>query len=92
VDLPLLMDNLGAMGIRKMMVEGGGTLIAGLISAGLVNEIYTYIGNMIIGGRDAPTLADGEGFIHEPAFIRLTLLDSQRIDDGILLHWGVAGT
>ena len=56
VDLPLLLDNLGAMGIHRIMVEGGGTLIAGLIRAGLVDEIYTFIGNIIIGGRDAPTL------------------------------------
>lgn len=91
VDLPLLMDNLGSMGIRRLMVEGGGTLIAGLITAGLVHEIYTFIGNMIIGGKDAPTFADGEGFIYESAFLRLTLLDAQRIEEGILLHWIVTG-
>jgi 2,5-diamino-6-(ribosylamino)-4(3H)-pyrimidinone 5'-phosphate reductase len=91
VDLPLLMDNLGSMGIRRLMVEGGGTLIAGLITAGLVHEIYTFIGNMIIGGKDAPTFADGEGFIHESAFLRLTLMDAQRIEHGILLHWIVTG-
>lgn len=89
VDLAVLMDELGAMGIHRIMVEGGGTLIAGLMKAGLVNEIYTYIGNMIIGGRDAPTISDGEGFIEESAFIRLTLLESRRIDDGILVHWRV---
>lgn len=87
VDLALLMDNLGAMGIHRIMVEGGGTLIGGLIRAGLVHEIFTYIGNIIIGGKDAPTLADGEGFIQESAFTRLILNDVQRIDNGILLHW-----
>jgi 2,5-diamino-6-(ribosylamino)-4(3H)-pyrimidinone 5'-phosphate reductase len=65
VDLTALMDELGTMGIRRIMVEGGGELIAGLIRAGLVDEIYTYIGNLIIGGRDAPTPADGDGFIKE---------------------------
>jgi 2,5-diamino-6-(ribosylamino)-4(3H)-pyrimidinone 5'-phosphate reductase len=91
VDLPLLMDNLGSMGIHRLMVEGGGTLIAGLITAGLVHEIYTFIGNIVIGGKDAPTFADGEGFIHESAFLHLTLLDAQRIEEGILLHWIVTG-
>jgi 2,5-diamino-6-(ribosylamino)-4(3H)-pyrimidinone 5'-phosphate reductase len=62
-----------------------------LIAAGLVHEIYTFIGNMIIGGKDAPTFADGEGFIHESAFLRLTLMDAQRIEHGILLHWIVTG-
>jgi 2,5-diamino-6-(ribosylamino)-4(3H)-pyrimidinone 5'-phosphate reductase len=89
VDLCALMNELGAMGIHRVMVEGGGTLIAGLIEAGLVNEIYTFIGNIIIGGKDAPTFTDGEGFILESAFPRLTLLEARRIGRGILLHWQV---
>ncbi len=89
VDLPALMDELGAMDISTIMVEGGGTLIAGLITAGLVHEIYTYIGNVIIGGREAPTFAEGEGFVSERSFPRLVLLESRRIGDGILLHWKV---
>jgi 2,5-diamino-6-(ribosylamino)-4(3H)-pyrimidinone 5'-phosphate reductase len=89
VDLSALMDALGTMGIQRVMVEGGGQLIAGLIRAGLVDEIYTFIGNLIIGGSEAPTLADGEGFIKEEEFPRLTLIETQRIESGILLHWKV---
>jgi len=89
VDLKTLMDELGRLGIRRVMVEGGGTLIAGLIAAGLVDEIYTFVGNIIIGGKDAPTLADGPGFIRESEFCRLTLLEARKIEDGILLHWNV---
>jgi len=89
VDLAILMDKLGDMGIRRVMVEGGGTLIAGLITAGLVNEIYTFIGNMIIGGKDSPSFVDGEGFILESGFSRLDLLDMIRIENGVLLHWNV---
>jgi 2,5-diamino-6-(ribosylamino)-4(3H)-pyrimidinone 5'-phosphate reductase len=89
VNLPALMDELAAMGIRNLMVEGGGTLIAGFIKAGLVDEIYAYIGNIIIGGTDAPTFTEGEGFVNERSFPRLTLLESREIGDGILLHWKV---
>ena len=89
VDLAILMDKLGDMGIRRVMVEGGGTLIAGLITARLVNEIYTFIGNMIIGGKDSPSFVDGEGFILESGFSRLDLLDMIRIENGVLLHWNV---
>ncbi|MDD1702366.1 MAG: 2,5-diamino-6-(ribosylamino)-4(3H)-pyrimidinone 5'-phosphate reductase [Methanoregula sp.] len=89
VDLPLLFEKLGELGIRRIMVEGGGTLIAGLIRAGLVDEIYTFIGNIVIGGKDAPTLADGPGWIREADFTRLELSDAERMDDGILIHWKV---
>jgi 2,5-diamino-6-(ribosylamino)-4(3H)-pyrimidinone 5'-phosphate reductase len=90
VDLAHLMDELGTLGIQRVMVEGGGELIAGLIRAGLVDEIYTFIGNLIIGGREAPTLADGKGFILEDEFPRLSLIETRRIENGILLHWKVA--
>jgi 2,5-diamino-6-(ribosylamino)-4(3H)-pyrimidinone 5'-phosphate reductase len=89
VDPVQLMERLGEMGIRRLMVEGGGTLIASLIAAGVVDEIYTFIGNIVIGGKDAPTLADGEGFIRESDFCRLTLIEARKIEQGILLHWAV---
>jgi 2,5-diamino-6-(ribosylamino)-4(3H)-pyrimidinone 5'-phosphate reductase len=87
VDLALLLDELGAIGVRRLMVEGGGTLIAGLFAAGLVDEFYSFVGNIIIGGRDAPTPADGTGFMKEEEFFRLALLDAVRMGDGVLLHW-----
>jgi 2,5-diamino-6-(ribosylamino)-4(3H)-pyrimidinone 5'-phosphate reductase len=89
VDLAAIMDELGTLGIQRLMVEGGGELIAGLIRARLVDEIYTFIGNLIIGGRTAPTLADGDGFLGEEEFPRLTLIETRRIENGILLHWKV---
>ncbi|MDD1695066.1 MAG: 2,5-diamino-6-(ribosylamino)-4(3H)-pyrimidinone 5'-phosphate reductase, partial [Methanoregula sp.] len=54
VDLTQLMEALDTLGIKRIMVEGGGTLIAGMIADGLVDEIYTFIGNIVIGGKDAP--------------------------------------
>ena len=89
VDLSSFLEYLGTLGIQRLMVEGGGTLIGSLFAEGLVDELYTCIGNMIIGGKDAPTPADGEGFINESDFPSLVLKDAQKIDDGILLHWTV---
>jgi len=89
VDLPLLLSLLHERGIRRLLVEGGGTLIAGLFSAGLVDELTCFVGNMIIGGSDAPTLADGPGFIDEATFIRLSLSGMEQLDEGILLTWRV---
>jgi len=45
------------------MVEGGGTLISSLISQNLVDEIRIYYGPIFIGGRDSPTVCDGESFL-----------------------------
>ncbi len=89
VDLEKLLDILYQYGVRRLMVEGGGTLIWSLISQGLVDEMYTYIGSMIIGGKDAPTPADGQGFLNEADFIRLRLRDAEPVDDGLLVRWDV---
>lgn len=89
VDLSIVMDELGKLGIRRLVAEGGGTLIAGLVRAGLVDELYTYVGSIVIGGKDAPTPADGPGWTQEAEFARLALAEVTRMDDGVLLHWTV---
>jgi 2,5-diamino-6-(ribosylamino)-4(3H)-pyrimidinone 5'-phosphate reductase len=90
VDLDLLLSRLHDQGIRQIMVEGGGTLIWGLVAKGLVDELTCFIGNMIIGGSTSPTLADGDGFTNESSFARLSLYHVQRMDGGVLLHWKAA--
>lgn len=91
VDLAVLLDELFSMGVRQLMVEGGGTLIWSLIEGGLVDEISCFIGDLIIGGADAPTLADGTGFINEALFVKLRLISVELLDQGVLLCWKVAG-
>src|SRR5690606_4474452 len=73
VDLPLLLSQLYSRGIRTLMLEGGGTLIWGFFREGLVDKLTCYIGNMVIGGMQAPTLADGDGFVTESEFPKLSL-------------------
>lgn len=85
VELEKLLVELKKQGINMLMVEGGATLNWGLVSAGLVDEIYTFIGNIIIGGANAPTLVDGDGCISE--FCKLSLISCERLEDGVLIRW-----
>ena len=87
VDLKELLSNLNRRGVKRLMVEGGGTLNFSLLNLGLVDEIYTYISNIVIGGANAPTLADGEGFTHD--FVKLELLDVNTLGHGLLVKWKV---
>lgn len=87
VDLTKLLRRLKERGIERLMVEGGGTLNFSLLKLGLVDELYTYIGNMVIGGVTAPTLADGEGLVDD--FIRLELRETSKLGTGVLLLWKV---
>jgi 2,5-diamino-6-(ribosylamino)-4(3H)-pyrimidinone 5'-phosphate reductase len=87
VDLEQLMEDLSQMGIEKLMVEGGANLNWSLLRAGLVDELYTYIGGMLIGGERAPSLVDGDGFSRD--YPKLKLISLQPMDEGALLRWRV---
>ncbi|KAF5411013.1 MAG: 2,5-diamino-6-(ribosylamino)-4(3H)-pyrimidinone 5'-phosphate reductase [Euryarchaeota archaeon] len=89
VDLGVALERLHEMGVRRLMVEGGGRLNWSLISQGLVDEIYVYIGNMVLGGDSAPTLADGSGFADIRAACRLELISCKVMDIGIVVKWRV---
>ena len=87
VDLRRALDALESSGVDRLMVEGGGEVIFSLFAADLVDELSVFVGPLVIGGREAPTLADGEGFLDD--FPELDLQDIERLDDGVLMRWRV---
>lgn len=89
VDLKEMARELKIHGIDRLMVEGGATLNWAMARAGLVDEISTYVGNIIIGGREAPTFMDGEGISDRAEAIDLELLKYEPMDEGIVLTWRV---
>jgi len=87
VDLPEAFDALESAGVDRLLAEGGGELIYSLFAAGLVDELSVFVGSIVVGGREAPTLADGEGFVE--SFPSLDLVAVDRLDDGVLLEYHV---
>ncbi|RRJ33607.1 2,5-diamino-6-(ribosylamino)-4(3H)-pyrimidinone 5'-phosphate reductase [Halocatena pleomorpha] len=87
VNLPDAFGALEREGIERLLVEGGGELIFSCFEAELVDELSVYVGSLVIGGQDAPTLADGNGFVE--SFPALTLRGVERLGDGVLLRWRV---
>ena len=85
VDLPTALDALADEGVEQLMIEGGGELIFSLFADDLVDELSVFVGSTVIGGRDAPTLADGPGFVSD--FPALSLQGVERLDDGVVLTW-----
>ena len=62
VDLTDLMRRLGTRNdIIGVLVEGGGELASGLLSAGLVDRWLAFLAPKVIGGRDAPGPVGGPG-------------------------------
>lgn len=82
IDLENLLDVLFKRGIKKLMVEGGSSVISNFLKEGLVDDFYIYVGSMIIGGRNTPTLID-----KECENIKLKLVKTKNIGKGVLLHY-----
>jgi len=61
IDLNLLMTLLGERGIDSILLEGGATLNASALEAGIVNKVQTYIAPKLFGGISAPTPIAGTG-------------------------------
>ena len=85
-DLNLLMESLPKLGIKSILVEGGGETISSFFRERMVDVFSVYVGNMIIGGRTAPTPADGDGWISENG-VKLELKNCERMGEGVLLTY-----
>jgi len=84
VDLEKAITQLGNLGVKELLVEGGGTLNEELLKLNLINEINIYIALLIFGGSSAPTFASSDGFERE--YAKQLKLDSiQQYDDGGLV-------
>ncbi|HRK62161.1 MAG TPA: RibD family protein [Candidatus Omnitrophota bacterium] len=73
-DLHDLMNKLFYMGIRKLMVEGGGEVFASFLNARLADRIYWMMAPKVIGGRDAKTSVEGDGVKDPNKAINLKIL------------------
>jgi 2,5-diamino-6-(ribosylamino)-4(3H)-pyrimidinone 5'-phosphate reductase len=88
VDIKEVLQSLYERGIRSVLVEGGGTIIAELFRLCLVDELTIYIAPLIFAGATSPTLADGSGFLSQEC-PHLILRNVEKIDNegGILIHY-----
>jgi 2,5-diamino-6-(ribosylamino)-4(3H)-pyrimidinone 5'-phosphate reductase len=87
VDLKQALEVLYGLGIRSLMVEGGGTLNFELLRFGLVDELMMYIAPLVFGGESAPTAASGLGLVRGAA-IPLKLVNVEVHEDGgVLIHY-----
>ena len=87
IDTRLALKKMHEMGLKKILVEGGGRVRWSFLEIGAVDELFLFISPIIIGGSESPTLVDGIGFEHvkDGSFFKLKKFD--RIDDILVLQY-----
>jgi 2,5-diamino-6-(ribosylamino)-4(3H)-pyrimidinone 5'-phosphate reductase len=86
IDVHCALNLLYQKGVRKLLVEGGGTIIWNFLKQKVVDDFYIFIGSCVIGGKDTPTVADGEG-ITTGEEITLKIVEVQKVGSGVLIHY-----
>ena len=89
VNLQELLEHLAHQGVRTLLVEGGGTVIWSFFRSGVVDEFQVYVGPLVIGGEDAPSPADGEGFASMGGAVRLEMVSFERLGAGVWIRYRV---
>lgn len=76
------LKQLKALGYQKILCEGGGTLVASMLSLDVVDRIYLTIAATFIGGFETPSLIKGEVF--KPR-LQFHLTESRNVDSELHL-------
>lgn len=86
VDLEDLLVRLGARGIDSVLLEGGGELNEAFIRHHLVDEVWAFIAPKIIGGKNAKTPVEGEGFLRMSDALELREVVTETVGKDILIR------
>jgi 5-amino-6-(5-phosphoribosylamino)uracil reductase len=70
-------------GVRRLMVEGGGTVHTQLLQQGLADELQLVLAPLLVGDPDAPRLFGPGGYQAG----RLRLVETRRIEDVVLMRY-----
>jgi 5-amino-6-(5-phosphoribosylamino)uracil reductase len=84
------LHQLSRLGLERLVVTGGGEIVAALLAANLIDELWLTVCPLILGGLHAPTPVSGEGF-PESLAPRLQLLSVQSLGQEVLLHYCLPG-
>ncbi|MEZ5984493.1 MAG: RibD family protein [Hyphomonas sp.] len=83
MDVKDLLRRAAAEGISSLLIEGGGTLAASFVRAGLVDEIAWFVAPILIGGDGLPALG-GLGLQTLSDATRWKPVATERIGDDVL--------
>ncbi len=86
VDCADMLLQLGKMGIDSILLEGGGQLNETFLRNGLIDEVYAFIAPKLVGGKEAKTPVEGQGFDRMSDAVELKNVTVEMIGKDVLVH------
>jgi 2,5-diamino-6-(ribosylamino)-4(3H)-pyrimidinone 5'-phosphate reductase len=83
----MLLARLKKLGIRRVLLEGGGTLNWSMLRNGVVDEVSVAITPRILGGVDAVSLVEGRGASLVSNGVRLKLLSNRKYGQDLVVRY-----
>ncbi|MEU7278427.1 dihydrofolate reductase family protein [Streptomyces sp. NPDC045431] len=84
-----VLRHLRTLGVRRLMVEGGGQVHTQLLQRGLADELQLAVAPLLVGQRDAPRML-GPGTYPGGPLHRLTLVETRPVGDVVLLRYALS--
>jgi len=79
------LDELGAREIQSLLLEGGPHLAGAFLEAGEIDEARMFVAPLMLGGAKARTAVEGIGVGDIAAGMRAVALETERIEDDVLI-------
>lgn len=89
VDLRRVTADLAGRGVRRLMVEGGGTMHTQFLTEGLVDELQLVVAPFFVGDSRAPRFVSDGDFPWGPGH-RARLAEVRQIGDVVLLRYALS--
>ena len=89
VDLTGVITDLAGRGVNRLMVEGGGTIHTGFLTAGLADELQLVVAPFFVGDSRAPRFV-GDGCFPWGPERRADLTEVRQIGDVVLLRYALS--
>jgi diaminohydroxyphosphoribosylaminopyrimidine deaminase/5-amino-6-(5-phosphoribosylamino)uracil reductase len=79
------LEQLGALGVTSVLLEGGPHLAGAFFDAGEIDEARLFLAPLLLGGRTARDPLEGEGVERIDDALRALTLDCERIGEDVLI-------
>lgn len=89
VEMRAMSEDLYSRGVRRLMVEGGGTVHTQFLTDDLADELHLVVAPFFVGDSRARRFVDDGRFPWNPQH-RAELVEVRRIDDVVLLRYALS--